>query len=166
VNEVLSKFQVLKKVYRSWKYDILNIIIVIAYYYLFQYLVLISTRGIVIQTTPAYLIYFLDGSASVLITLSIYSVAQRLSNRKRIVTGASSGAVSAGSILAAGISAGCACQAPVLYNLLYFFGLNAFEASSFVAIVDQYQIEIMWVLLLINIGIIFLTLSRMQASLR
>jgi hypothetical protein len=162
---VASILRALLEVYRSWKFILLNIVVGIAYYYLFQYLILLSSRGLVIQTAPPILVYSLDLSASVVLTLSVYSVHQRLS-KKRIEAGASSSVVGTGSILAAGITAGCACQAPILYSVLYFLGLNALEASGFVALVNEYQIPILLILILINAIVIFITLTRIQLTQR
>jgi hypothetical protein len=157
-----SKVQLLIRVYRNRKFLLLNICIGVVYYFLYQYLIFLSTQGILVQSVPAYLVYLLALSASVVITLSVYSVSQRLP-RKKIVRGASSGVLGTASIVVAGITAGCACQAPILYNILYFVGLNTLEASSFVAMVNFYQIEIILALIAINVVLAYLTLSRIQS---
>jgi hypothetical protein len=81
----------------------------------------------------------------------------------KIVPGASIGS-STLSVFIGGVIAGCACQAPILYNLLYFLGLNALEASGLVASVDVYQFEIMWLLILLNLGMIILVLSKIPST--
>lgn len=153
----------LLEVYRSWKFLLLNIVVGIIYYYLFEDMILISSRGLVILTAPPILVYSLDLGASAVLTLSVFSVHQRLS-KKRIAAGTSSGALGTASVLAAGITAGCSCQVPILYSILYFLGLNALEASGLVALVNEYQIEILLTLIVINIVLLFATLSRIQIS--
>ena len=158
-----SILRAMLEVYRSWKFLFLNVVVGIVYYFLFQYMILISSRGLIIQTAPPVLVYSLDLSASVVLTLSVFSVHQRLS-KKRIATSSSTGALGTGSVLAAGVTAGCACQTPVLYSVLYFFGLNALEASGIVALINEYQIEIFLTLIAINIFAIFVMLLRIQIS--
>lgn len=151
----------LSRVYRSWRYWLLTTIIAFFYYFLLQYLIEVSNRGIVIITIPQYLVFLLDVSAAILITLGVYSARQTLIKRKAL-SGASSGLVSSISVLTAGVSVSCACQAPILYNILYFFGLNSFEASGIVVTVNDLQVPILWILVGLNFAMILVITTRMK----
>jgi hypothetical protein len=157
---MISPLKGLWRVYNSWKSWILTAAIALVYYLLFRYLVTLSNHGILFLSVPAYLIYALDILASILITSGIYSIVR--TTGKRRVSGSSSGFVSAASILAAGISVGCACQAPILYSILYLVGLNSIEASGIVVTIVDYNIEILWLLVLINLIMIFIVASRIK----
>ena len=150
-------------VYRSWYYWLVTTTIAFFYYFILQYLIEVSNKGIVIVTVPQYLIFFLDISASILITLGVYSVRQTLAKR-RALSGASSGLVSSISVLTASVSVSCACQAPILYNILYFLGLNSFEASGIVVTLNDLQVPILWALVGLNLAMILVMTTRIKSD--
>jgi hypothetical protein len=154
---------VLARVYGSWKYDLITIAAAILYYWIFEYLIEASSRGIILLSIPAYLIYILVITAAISITLGIFSLSHALRQRK-ILAGTSSSTVSTFSVLAAGISVGCACQAPILYNLLYFLGLNTLEASSIVVGINDYQVQIISLLIILNVLMIVVVTWRMPLA--
>ncbi len=121
---------------------------------------MVSNHGLTLLSAPSYLIYLLDLLASMSITLSVYSLSQAL--KAKLAAGAATGFVSSISVLTAGISVGCACQAPILYNFLYFFGLNSLEASSIVVAIDNYEIPIMSGLILLNLITIIMIGSKIK----
>jgi hypothetical protein len=133
---------------QNWKYLVLNLVTFSAYYLGFRYLISSSDYGFVLITVPMYLVYLLIGSASVLFTLSVYSLFMGLprSNRKS----APSGFFSAFSVFLGGLSAGCACQAPILYGFLYFLGLNSLEASGLVSIFADHETGILESIIALN----------------
>jgi hypothetical protein len=145
--------------YRSWHYWLLTASAGVIYYFILQYLIEISNKGIVIITVPKYLLFLLDITAAISITLGVYSVRQSLI-RTRALSGASSGVVSSLSVLTAGVSVSCACQAPILYNILYFVGLNSFEASGIVVTINDLQVPIMWGLVALNLIVILIITTR------
>lgn len=153
-----SPLRGLWQVYSSWRYWIVTAAVAFIYYEVFRYLIAVSNHGLQLLSAPLYLIYALNLAAAIAITISIYSMVQSL--KSRITAGASSGALSTISVLVAGITVGCACQAPILYTLLYFVGLNSIEASGIVVTMDDYSTPIMWALVLLNVALIFFSASR------
>ena len=151
------------RVYKSGWSWLITAVAGLVYYWIFQVFVAASSGGIVLLVVPLNLVYTLDISASILITLGIFSFRLAI-RRAKIVTSTSSSAVSTFSILAAGVSAGCACQAPILFNLLYFLGLNSLEASSIVVSINDYQIQIILALIVLNVIMILVTASRIAAN--
>lgn len=154
----------LVRIYGSWYNWLVTIAAAAIYYEIFQYLLYVSSKGIVILEVPLSLVAGLDTSASVLITLGFYSFSRALGSRQKSLTGASSGALSTLSVIVAGVSVSCACQAPIIYSLLYFLGLNSLEASTIVVELNDYQDQIIWLLILLNIVTITLTLIRFSRS--
>jgi hypothetical protein len=159
-----AELATLADVYRSWHYWLITIFAVVVYYEIFRYLIFISGRGVIILAVPSYLVYVLDTSASVLLTLGFFYFGQALQKKRKLLATTSSGALSSLSMVVAGISVGCACQAPILYNLLYFLGLNSLEASGIVVGIDDYQVQIMWLLVLLNISLIAITTRRIAKT--
>ncbi|HUI00536.1 MAG TPA: hypothetical protein VLX56_02765 [Nitrososphaerales archaeon] len=149
----------LAMIYRSPKYVVLSLAAAVVYYYLFAYFVSLENYGIVIYSEPAYMVYLLAVTASVLLTVTVYSLSLRL--RRGIQTSSPGGFLASVTTVVGGCMAGCACQAPILYNLLYFFGLNAFEASGVVTTLVSYDFEINLALIVLNIVVAYRLLSKM-----
>jgi len=147
------------RVFQKWQYLAVLVVSALLYFSIFQYLVASSNFGIVPLTVPIYLLYLLVATASIQVALSIYLVAQT-ATRIRIVRETSRGILGTLSVIVGGLSAGCSCQAPVLYSLLYFLGFNSLEASSFVVMFAKFQIEIFVAIILINLVFIYHSLSR------
>ena len=120
----------------------------VLYYFLFEYLVSLNNYGIVIFYVPIYLVYLLSLTASLLLTVTVYAFSSRIRQGAGIVP--SRGLVGSISAAVGGCVGGCACQAPILYNIFYLIGLNAFEASGVVTLIASYQTELNVLLILLN----------------
>lgn len=107
-----------------------------------------------------YLVYLLSLSASLLLTMTVYAFSLRI--REGVRAGPVRGLFGSISAAVGGSVAGCACQAPILYNLLYFLGMNAFEASGLVTLAATYQTELNVLLILLNILMTYSILSKVS----
>jgi hypothetical protein len=162
-HRIQSNLRVFETVFRSPKYLALALGGVIVYYFVFNYLVSLNNIGIVINSGPVYFVYLLAITASVLLTLTAYSVSLRL--RSGLRKASPMGFVATITPIIGGGVTGCACQAPILYNLLYFVGLNSFEASGFVTLVAAYALEIDAALILLNLVAAYAVLSKISRAL-
>lgn len=160
---IQSNLRALEIVYRSPKYLALTLAGGVLYYLIFNYIVSLNNVGIVIYSAPVYLVYLLSFTASLLLTLTVYSASLRI--RHGLRTASSMGLVASISTIVGGGVTACACEAPILYNLLYFLGLNAFEASGFVALIGAYIFEIDAVLILLNVAAAYMVLSKISRTL-
>lgn len=156
------RLRILATIYRSPKYVVLSVIAAAAYYEVFAYFVSLNNFGIVIFSAPVYLVYLLAITASLLLTITIYSVSLRL--RQGMQASSPAGLLASITTIVGGTVAGCACQAPILYNLLYFVGLNAFEASGVVTLLIAYSVEINSFLILLNLAAAYLLLSKISKA--
>jgi hypothetical protein len=150
----------LAMIYRSPKYMVLTIASAALYYLLFNYFVSLDNHGIVIYSEPVYLVYSLAITAAVLLTITVYSLTLRL--RRRAQASSSAGLLASISTVVGGCITGCACQAPILYNLLYFVGLNAFEASGIVSTLLAYDFDINVALIALNLLVAYRLLSKVS----
>jgi hypothetical protein len=152
--------RVLATMYRSPRYAILTAAAAGVYYYLFNYFVSLDNRGIVIYSGPVYLVYLLAITAAILLTITVYSLSLRL--RHGVKASSRAGFLASFSTVVGGCITGCACQAPILYNILYFVGLNAFEASGIVSTLLSYDFEINVALILLNLVAAYWLLSKIS----
>lgn len=152
--------RMLALIYRSPKYVLLTVFAAGLYYLLFNYFVSLENYGLVIYSEPAYLVYLLSLSASVLLTITVYTLSLRL--RRGLRTSSRAGLLASLSTVVGGCITGCACQAPILYSIVYFFGLNAFEASGVVTLFVAHDSEINAALVLLNVAVAFRLLSKIS----
>jgi hypothetical protein len=150
----------LATIYRSPKYVVLTIAAAASYYYLFNYFVSLNNHGIIIYSEPVYLVYSLAITAALLLTITVYSLSLRM--RNRVQSSSSAGLLASISTVVGGCVTGCACQAPILYYLLYFFGMNAFEASGIVSTILAYDFYINVGLIVLNLLVAYRMLSKVS----
>jgi hypothetical protein len=137
-----------KQVYRP-KYIILNIAVAVIYYFILVYLIRYQNYGILIITVPAWLIYALVATSSIVFTIGIYSAAKSF----RKGAGASASTFGTAITLFTGIIVGCGCSSPILYSIA-IFGLSIAEVSIVAAFIARYSIAIISAILAINIILI------------
>lgn len=147
---------------KTWKYFGLCMLLFFVYYLSFRYLISSSNGGLVLIAVPIYLVYALISTASILFTLSVYSLISSFPRTGR--NGAPPGIFSAFSVFVGGVSAGCACQAPILYGMLYFLGLNSLEASGLVTSFADHENAIMEAMIAVNLILIVLFYGRIQKA--
>ncbi|MDE1855114.1 MAG: hypothetical protein KGH57_02220 [Candidatus Micrarchaeota archaeon] len=156
-NKRLHKVDVLKKVFASPFYIFLAIAAVVAYYWLFYYLITVSNKGLFFVTVPMYLIYALILSASVLVTLSVYAVSNSLKTK---YSGAEGGLLSVATSAFGGFIVGCNCYAPIFSSVLYAIGFGTLQVSSAISFLGAYQLWFVVLLIAANLIFIYYQLGR------
>ena len=149
-------YQTLKDIYKP-KYILLNIAIVTAYYYLITLMLSIQQQGVPITSVDVNLIYILVITASVTLTIAIYSI----KNTRRNAAKVSATTVSTISAVAGGVLAGCSCQAAILFSILVLV-INGGEAASINAMVSGYANLLYEVMILINLFVIIYYLNKLS----
>lgn len=100
-------------IYKRPGYIILNILILMVYYYLITSIIRYQDMGILIFNVHIWILYLLIISSSFLTTISIFSFINI--RRRSQLLGTPVGALS---IIAGGILGGCGCSAPLLFGLI------------------------------------------------
>ncbi|MEM3841370.1 MAG: hypothetical protein QXN59_01595 [Candidatus Micrarchaeaceae archaeon] len=113
----------LMRIYSRPLYLLLNIAFAIIYYYIFTAIVEAQNHGILLLiNVPSYALYALIITASITLTLSVYSIR----NTVRNVAVASSSGVGAFATVFGGLINGCGCSAPLLFSIFSsLFGSSA-----------------------------------------
>ncbi len=148
---------ILKRVYFSPYYLLLNIATFFAYYLFFIFVLGLTSREEFLAI-PSYIIYALAVSASMLLTISVYSVVSEISK-----AGVSTSLISALTTAAGGIFASCGCQTPIIGALLYAIGLNALAVSGIIAAIYAYRLLIFLLLIAINLLFAYYVLRKTAA---
>jgi hypothetical protein len=153
----LHKLEVLKKIFTSPFYILITIAAIVAYYELFQYLILSSNKGLFLVTVPLYLIYALVFSASVLLTTSVYAVHSSIRAR---YAGAEGGVLSVLSSSLGGLVVGCSCYAPILSSVMYAIGFGTLQVSGAISFLGVYQAWFVVLFVAANLIFIYYQLGR------
>ncbi|MCL4379020.1 MAG: hypothetical protein M1160_01695 [Candidatus Marsarchaeota archaeon] len=138
----------LARVYRP-QYIALNIAVAAVYYLIFTYLIRLQNYGVLLITVPKPLIYALVITASMMLTIGVFT----LRNTSKGRLGVKAGTAGAFATVFAGVISGCGCSAPLLYGITAF-GLSIAEVSVANAFIVNYSIEIVSALIAINIVLI------------
>ncbi len=138
----------LKLVYKP-KYVAINIIAAVVYYLVLTVLIRYQNYGILIITAPAFLIYALVISSSMMFTIGVFSAATSI----RKAPGASASTFGTAVALFSGIIIGCGCSAPILYSITVF-GLSIAEVSVIGAFIAKYSVAIISAIIAINVLIV------------
>ena len=152
----MTIYQSLIGIYKP-KYVILNIAIAFIYYYLITVLLSIQQQGVPITSVNVSLIYILAATASVTLTIAIYSVR----NTRRNAAKLSATTVSTASAVVGGVLAGCSCQAAILFSALALF-INAGEAASLNALISGYGNVLYIAMIIINLSVIIYYLDKLS----
>ncbi|HVC58422.1 MAG TPA: hypothetical protein VND15_03030 [Candidatus Acidoferrales bacterium] len=153
-----NKLGVLRMIYSSPAYVVVNIAAAAFYYFLFRYLLASQNYGIFLLNVPNYLIYALVISSSVLLTLGAYGIKSAFESRSRAV--GEQGASAATTIVGAVISGCASCQAPFVGSLLYAFGFNTLTVSSILSGIGGSQELILAAFIVINLALIYYSTAK------
>ena len=126
-------YESLKRIYRP-RYAVLNAAAAIAYYFLFSFLIRYQNYGILLVNVPAYLEYSMIATASVLLTISVYSIRNTRRNHARFTASSASAA----SLLFGGMFGGCGCAAPLIMGLATL-GISSSSLFSVNALIAVYS---------------------------
>lgn len=150
-------YNTIKEIYRRPKYIILNILALLAYYFLFSYLIRIQQYGIFLITIPIILVYLLVLTSSIALTIGIYSIRNTRNNEaKEISTG-----VSAVTTLAAGVVGGCGCTEPIIFGLTVF-GLSTTDTFALANFISTNQAIIFSAMIVINLFVVVYYLNKLS----
>ncbi len=142
---------------------ILTVLFVFLYYFLFYNILEYSSgTGVILVTTPIYLIYALVVTSAILLYISVYTIRLSVFN---IVNNIPSG-VSVVTAVAGGVIASCECQIPLLSVVLYSLGFNSLSVSNVLSFVGAYQTVIITLLFLLNLIFIYYSLGRLSSTCR
>jgi hypothetical protein len=155
----VSKTSLLKGILSSPIFLILFILASIGYYFLIKYIITLSNQGLALVTVPVVMLYLVSVSAGLLLTISIYSVNLSL---KYSVRGVSEGGASVITTFLGSLVSSCGCSAPILGEILYALGANAIGVSGALSFVSSNQYLLLGIIVLINLGLIYYSLSRLS----
>lgn len=153
----LGRAKVFKQIFTSPLYILLTIVALIAYYWLFKFLIVSSNDGFFFITVPIYLIYALIISASLLLSTSVYAVSKSI---KAKYAAAEGGALSILTSSVGGLIVGCSCYAPILSSMLYAIGFGTIQVSSAISFLGVYQAWFVVVIVAANLIFIYYQLGR------
>ena len=154
-----SRLSIFRDIFTSYSYILIAILGSILYYFIFSYLISVSSNGVFVFTAPLYLIYLLVISAGVLLAVSAYVLRRSVGGTR---LGASDSAASAITAVIGGLVAGCGCSAPALYSLLSLLGISAADAFGITYAINQLQIPGLLILTAINILLIYYNLGKIS----
>jgi hypothetical protein len=150
-------YNTIKEIYRRPKYILLNLLALLAYYYLFNYLIRAQQYGIFLVTIPIYLVYLLVLTSSVALTIGIYSIRNTRNNgAKEVSTG-----ISAVTTLAGGIVGGCGCTEPLILGLTVV-GLSTSDTFALVNFISANQAIIFSAMIVINLFVVVYYLNKLS----
>ncbi|VVB76814.1 Uncharacterised protein [uncultured archaeon] len=152
-----SKIGVLRTVFTSPSYLAVAAASAVFYYFLFFYMIEYSNRGLFLLTVPIYLMYALIATGAVLLTVSAYAITRSI---RMAPVGASGSVLSVFTSSFGCMVAGCGCYAPVLSSILYIIGFGSFQVSGAIALMGNYQVEFIALLIIINLAFIYYQTSR------
>ena len=154
-----------KKIISIYKprYILLNAIIAVLYYAVFQFLLHYGLHyGIAFAFTnvPLYLMYALVITSSVLFTVAIYSLVH---NRKSKRLGALNGGVGTAMPAVGSFIAGCGCHGLALLAL-FSAVISTSEAISVVDFLQAYQVPLFAMLIVLNLVLIVKNVSSIRVK--
>ncbi len=149
---------VLKRIYTKPVYIAVNIVAAVVYYLIYEYLLSIQTHGLSVDINlpPAYLVYLLVITSSMLLTIAVFSIKNSRNNQAKV------SATFTGTFTAAfgGVLGGCGCTSPLLFGILAPLGLGS-QFVSFDMFFINYQVELFTAFILINIGLAAYYLNKL-----
>ncbi len=146
----------LRRIYRP-RYLALNIVAAIVYYFAFQFLIKYQNYGILLVNVPAYLEYVLIATASVLLTISVYSIRNTRKNQAKL----SASSLSIAALVLGGVFGGCGCAEPLIFGLTAF-GISSASLFSANAVLTALAAQIFWAIIIANLALIFYYLNKLS----
>ncbi len=137
-----------KKVY-SPRYIVFNVIVAIAYYLIITYLIKVQNYGIILILVPKYLLYLVILSASIMLTMGVYTTIKSFHKKGNATITSFGTAIS----LFTGLILGCGCGAPAVFAITAI-GVSLVEASTIASYIVNYSIPILIGIIILNILLI------------
>ncbi|MCL4403413.1 MAG: hypothetical protein M1500_01820 [Candidatus Marsarchaeota archaeon] len=146
----------LKRIYTP-KYLAINLVAAIAYFLFISFLLRYQNYGTLIVSVPMYILYLLSITASISLTIGIYSIGNTRNNHAK---GAGSTAGTATTFVGS-LVGGCGCHAPILVSVIALFGFGS-AAFPIDVLLTENATPIFMVLIIINIAISIYYLNRLS----
>ncbi len=154
LRNIISTFRFIYKP----KYMTLNIFLAVVYYLGFLYLAYVQGGNAIMTSLPAYAIFFLIATSSILMTVSIYSILNATKDKPK----ASSGAVSIGTVV---IGSGlCGCTTTLIPSVALAVGAGTSVAFALSSLIKNYSPEIISALIIVNVLIIAYSINKLSKS--
>jgi hypothetical protein len=151
-------YNTFRQIYRP-KYIMLNIAILVMYYLIFNALLSLQEGPIPILSMSPYTVYALLVTASITLTMSVYSIRNTRRNYASITaSGASITTTVVGSIVS-----GCGCSAPLVFTLFSIFGTSS-EAVPVYTFFVNYSTQLFLAMTVINVLVTFYYLKRFSTA--
>ena len=132
----------------------------LAYYLLLNWIIYSESTAILI-TVPTYIVYLLVFTSANLLAISAYRVMSVLSTR---MLATADSLASAATTVVGSVVIGCACQAPILAELLYALGMGSIYVSSVIVSVNSLQTPIMLSLVALNLLLFYHSFSALYSK--
>ena len=146
----------IRQIYSKPVYIAVNVIGAIIYYLLFNFIVEKQNHGVLLLiSVPAYMLYALIATASIALTISIYSI----KNTRRNLAKSSSSSLSALATVFGGLVNGCGCSSPLMFGVFSIF-VGGSEAIYLDAFVSDNGIWITAILIVANLLLIGYYLNK------
>ena len=156
IDRVARIAEMLRKIY-TLKYLAINAIAAVAYFFFISLLLRYQNYGAFIINVPMYVLYALSATASVSLTIGIYSIWNTRNNYAK-GTGSAAGTATA---FAGSLVGGCGCHAPILASLVALFGFSS-AAFPVDILLTENATPLFLVLIIINIAVSIYYLNRLS----
>ena len=153
---MMRLYDLLTRVYRP-KYIALNIAAFAVYYAVAIGIAKFSNGVVIFAPYTNVLFYAVLATASILLTLSVYSIR----NTRRNAAKYSASTFGTLTAVGGGLFLGCGCQAPILFSVFSIFvgSANALGAD---VLISDYELPLLLALLFINAAIISYYLRKLS----
>ena len=160
-----ERSNVFKTILASRVFIIVTVSTALAYFAFTKYLDFVTATAVMATGSYFVLFYLLVGVSSVLMGLTAYSLQSKLSAGRMAGSNAASGSSSAGTSLF-GAVVSCSCHTSLLLPLLTSLGLSAFAGVGIIASLVVYQLWILGAFVVVDLYLVYRTLSGVQARAR
>jgi len=141
----------------SPRYIALNIAAAVIYYFIFGFLIRYQNYGILLISVPVLLVYAVIASASVLLTVSVFSIHNTRRNQAKVAASS----LSAVTLVVGGVLGGCGCAEPLIFGL-GTLGISSSTLFSVNAVLTAYASQIFIAMVLVNLILILYYLNKLS----
>ncbi len=154
----ISRLDAFILIFKHPAYIISTIASAAVFYYIFYLMIILSNRGAFLLFVPIILVYLLVLVSGILFSISLYIMARSILTKASRLEGGIAGILlpSLG-----GLIASCGCSFSVFASLLIFLGINTFDAVGVISVINSYQLWLIALLILIDIGLVYYYLGKL-----
>jgi len=153
----MNMYRTLRKIY-TWKYFAVNIAAFVLYYLIARYLITYQEKVfLIVNPYLFYLMYILILSASITLTIAIYSIG----NTRRNIAKLTASSVSAVTALFGSVIVSCGCAVPILFSLAAI-GVSSAGLITLNNFFSRYAIELVVTFIFLNLLLIIYYLNKLS----